>query len=34
MSYEPPSPPAYLPTAIVNTLNDSDPEQLRGCYVR
>jgi len=25
MSYEPPSPPAYLPTAIVNTLNDSDP---------
>ena len=29
MSYEPPSPPAYLPTAIVNTLNDSDPEQLR-----
>ena len=29
MSYEPPIPPADLPTEIVNTLNESDPEQLR-----
>ncbi|WP_276274257.1 hypothetical protein [Haloarcula litorea] len=29
MSYEPPTPPANLPTEIVNTLNESDPEQLR-----
>ena len=30
MSYEPPTPPANLPTEIVNTLNESNPEQLRG----
>ena len=30
MSYEPPTPPANLPTEIVNTLNESPPEQLRG----
>ena len=29
MSYEPPTPPANLPTEIVNTLDESDPEQLR-----
>jgi len=29
MSYEPPKPPAELPTDIVNTLNDSSPEFLR-----
>ncbi|MDL0126468.1 hypothetical protein PNQ92_13810, partial [Halobacterium salinarum] len=29
MSYEPPTPPASLPTEIVNTLNESDPEQLQ-----
>jgi len=29
MSYEPPTLPANLPTGIVNTLNESDPEQLR-----
>ena len=29
MSYEPPAPPATLPTEIVNTLNESDSEQLR-----
>jgi hypothetical protein len=29
MSYEPPTPPANLPTEIVNTLNESPPEQLR-----
>ncbi|MDV7351133.1 hypothetical protein EXE48_14550 [Halorubrum sp. ASP1] len=29
MSYEPPHPPANLPTEIVNMLNESDPEQLR-----
>ena len=29
MSYEPPTPPATLTTEIVNTLNESEPEQLR-----
>ncbi|WP_226483181.1 hypothetical protein [Natrinema amylolyticum] len=29
MSYEPPTPPASLPTEIVNTLNESTPERLR-----
>ncbi|TKX78793.1 hypothetical protein [Halorubrum sp. SD626R] len=29
MSYEPPTPPATLPTEIVNTLNESSPEQLQ-----
>jgi len=29
MPYEPPTPPANLPTEIVNTLNESEPEQLR-----
>jgi hypothetical protein len=29
MSYEPPTPPANLPTEIVNTLNESNPEKLR-----
>ena len=29
MSYEPPIPPANLSAEIVNTLNESDPEQLR-----
>jgi len=29
MSYEPPTPPANLPTEIVNTLNESDSELLR-----
>jgi len=29
MSYKPPTPPATLPTEIVNTINESDPEQLR-----
>ena len=29
MSYEPLTPPAKLPTEIVNTLNESTPEQLR-----
>ncbi|CAJ53702.1 conserved hypothetical protein [Haloquadratum walsbyi DSM 16790] len=29
MSYELPTPPANLPTKIVNTLNESGPEQLR-----
>jgi len=30
MSYEPPTPPANLPTEVVNALNESDPERLRG----
>ena len=29
MSYEPPTPPAELPTDIVNTLNDYSPDQLQ-----
>jgi len=29
MSYEPPTPPAELPTEIVNTLNGYSPSQLR-----
>ncbi len=29
MSYEPPTPPANLPTETVNTLNESTPERLR-----
>jgi hypothetical protein len=29
MSYEPPTPPANLPAEVVDTLNESDPEQLR-----
>jgi len=29
MSYEPPTPPAKLPTETVNTLNESSPERLR-----
>jgi len=29
MSYEPPSPPANLPTEIVDALNEAAPEQLR-----
>ena len=29
MSYEPPTPPATLTMEIVNTLNESTPEQLR-----
>ncbi|WP_135855116.1 hypothetical protein [Halorussus salinus] len=29
MSYEPPTPPAELPTDIVDTLNGSSPELLR-----
>ncbi|MGB9966429.1 hypothetical protein [Halobacterium hubeiense] len=29
MSDEPPTPPANLPTEIVNTLNESTPEDLR-----
>jgi hypothetical protein len=29
MSYEPPTPPADLPTEIVNTLNDYSPDQLQ-----
>ena len=29
MSHEPPAPPANLPTEIVNTLNELDPEHLR-----
>ena len=29
MSYEPPTPPAELPTEIVNTLNSYSPEQLQ-----
>ncbi|MWV41047.1 hypothetical protein [Natrialba sp. INN-245] len=29
MSYEPPLPPANLPTEVVNTLNESTPEHLR-----
>nr|WP_176705328.1 hypothetical protein [Halobacterium sp. GN101] len=29
MSSEPPSPPVTLPTEIVNTIDESDPEQLR-----
>ncbi|SNR74434.1 hypothetical protein SAMN06266787_1191 [Halorubrum ezzemoulense] len=29
MSYEPPTPPATLPTEIVNTLNETSPEQLQ-----
>ncbi|ELZ21055.1 hypothetical protein C475_18893 [Halosimplex carlsbadense 2-9-1] len=29
MSYEPPSPPANLPTEIVNTLNEATSEHLR-----
>ncbi|WP_080510541.1 hypothetical protein [Halorubrum kocurii] len=30
MSHEPPTPPANLPTEIVNTLNKLSPEQLQG----
>ncbi|WP_011324489.1 hypothetical protein [Natronomonas pharaonis] len=29
MSYEPPTPPAALPTELVDTLNESSPGQLR-----
>ncbi|TKX45596.1 hypothetical protein EXE41_11285 [Halorubrum sp. SD690R] len=29
MSHEPPTPPATLPTEIVNTLNESSPDQLQ-----
>ncbi len=29
MSYEPPTPPAELPTDLVNTLNESSSEQLQ-----
>jgi hypothetical protein len=29
MSYEPPTPPAELPTEIVNTLNGYSPDQLQ-----
>jgi hypothetical protein len=29
MSYEPPTPPADLPTDLINTLNEYSPEQLR-----
>ena len=29
MSYEPPTPPANLPTEIVNTLNEATPEHPR-----
>ena len=29
MSYEPPTPPADLPTELVQSLNDSAPERLR-----
>ncbi|ELY35540.1 hypothetical protein [Natronorubrum tibetense] len=29
MSYEPPTPPAILPSGVVNTLNESTPECLR-----
>jgi len=29
MSYEPPSPPANLPTEVVDTLNEAPPELLR-----
>ncbi len=29
MSYEPPTPPAELPTDIVNTLNSYSPDQLQ-----
>jgi hypothetical protein len=29
MSYEPPTPPAELPTDIVNTLNDYSPDHLQ-----
>ena len=29
MSYEPPTPPATLPTEIVNTLNGYSPDQLQ-----
>ena len=29
MTYEPPTPPAELPTEIVNTLNDHSPDQLQ-----
>jgi hypothetical protein len=29
MSYEPPTPPAELPTDVVNTLNDYSPDQLQ-----
>jgi hypothetical protein len=29
MSYEPPTPPAELPTDLVNRLNESSPEQLQ-----
>lgn len=29
MSYEPPTPPAELPTDIVDTLNEYSPEQLQ-----
>jgi len=29
MSYEPPTPPAELPTDIVNTLNDYSSDQLQ-----
>ncbi|QRV17467.1 hypothetical protein JMJ58_21165 (plasmid) [Haloterrigena salifodinae] len=29
MSYEPPAPPTYLPTEVVNTLNEFTPGRLR-----
>ncbi|MBP1923448.1 hypothetical protein J2751_002490 [Halorubrum alkaliphilum] len=29
MSYEPPIPPANLPTEVVNALNESTPDHLR-----
>jgi len=29
MSYKPPSPPAHLPTEVVDALNEATPEQLR-----
>lgn len=29
MSYEPPTPPAELPTEVVNTLNGYSPDQIR-----
>ncbi|WP_458210981.1 hypothetical protein [Haladaptatus sp. NG-SE-30] len=29
MSYEPPTPPAELPTDVVDALNDQSPERLR-----
>jgi len=33
MFYEPPTPPANLPTETINTLNESSPEQLRDVAV-